>query len=193
MQTFIPFPDFCQSAEVLDMKRLGKQRVESFQVLGGLQRVKLITKDQTGTRISMKRKMLNGVMASVPTEVPVYQERPEAEWELVPRVTSNGRTWGDHVIGKMWLGHEYALLDYQKATCDVWTARGGKNDTCYPKSKFLLENTLGRTDANSSMPLWWGREDVHSSHRAALLSKDFEYYSQHGWHEKPEYNYVWPV
>lgn len=36
MQTFLPFPDFEASARVLDHRRLGKQRVESLQVLRGL-------------------------------------------------------------------------------------------------------------------------------------------------------------
>lgn len=38
MQTFLPFPDFTASAEALDHKRLGKQRVETIQVLRGLTR-----------------------------------------------------------------------------------------------------------------------------------------------------------
>ena len=33
MQTFLPYPDFIQSVRVLDYRRLGKQRVETFQVL----------------------------------------------------------------------------------------------------------------------------------------------------------------
>lgn len=33
MQTFLPFPDFSASAEVLDRQRLGKQRLEVFQLL----------------------------------------------------------------------------------------------------------------------------------------------------------------
>jgi len=33
MQTFLPFPDFNSCAEVLDYKRLGKQRVEAYQIL----------------------------------------------------------------------------------------------------------------------------------------------------------------
>lgn len=33
MQTFLPYVDFEQSAKVLDMKRLGKQRVEVLQIL----------------------------------------------------------------------------------------------------------------------------------------------------------------
>jgi Pyrimidine dimer DNA glycosylase len=36
MQTFLPYPDFLESAKVLDQKRLGKQRVETIQVLRGL-------------------------------------------------------------------------------------------------------------------------------------------------------------
>jgi hypothetical protein len=38
MQTFLPFADFERTARVLDVKRLGKQRVECIQVLRGLVR-----------------------------------------------------------------------------------------------------------------------------------------------------------
>ena len=33
MQTFLPYPDFARSARCLDNRRLGKQRVESYQIL----------------------------------------------------------------------------------------------------------------------------------------------------------------
>lgn len=36
MQTFLPFEDFYKSAKVLDYRRLGKQRVETFQILNVL-------------------------------------------------------------------------------------------------------------------------------------------------------------
>ena len=36
VQTFLPFPDFERSARSLDVKRLGKQRVECLQVVRGL-------------------------------------------------------------------------------------------------------------------------------------------------------------
>ncbi|MBL7256414.1 MSMEG_6728 family protein [Paractinoplanes lichenicola] len=36
MQTFLPYADFVASARALDAKRLGKQRVETVQVLRGL-------------------------------------------------------------------------------------------------------------------------------------------------------------
>lgn len=36
MQTFLPYPDFTMSARCLDRARLGKQRVEAYQVLRAL-------------------------------------------------------------------------------------------------------------------------------------------------------------
>jgi hypothetical protein len=33
MQTFLPYPDFVKSAQCLDYRRLGKQRVEAYQIL----------------------------------------------------------------------------------------------------------------------------------------------------------------
>lgn len=36
MQTFLPYPDFAQTAACLDSRRLGKQRVEAFQILRAL-------------------------------------------------------------------------------------------------------------------------------------------------------------
>ena len=38
VQTFLPYPDFVESAAVLDAKRLGKQRVEVLQILRALTR-----------------------------------------------------------------------------------------------------------------------------------------------------------
>ncbi len=36
MQTFLPYPDFARTAACLDSRRLGKQRVEAFQILNVL-------------------------------------------------------------------------------------------------------------------------------------------------------------
>lgn len=37
MQTFLPFPDFRESLECLDTKRLGKQRLETKQLINALE------------------------------------------------------------------------------------------------------------------------------------------------------------
>jgi hypothetical protein len=39
MQTFLPYPDFQKSAKSLDYRRLGKQRVETLQLLTAIERV----------------------------------------------------------------------------------------------------------------------------------------------------------
>lgn len=38
MQTFLPYPDFAKSAKSLDRARLGKQRVETWQIVQSLTR-----------------------------------------------------------------------------------------------------------------------------------------------------------
>ena len=40
MQTFLPYPDYRECARVLDYRRLGKQRVEAWQILRAMKRVK---------------------------------------------------------------------------------------------------------------------------------------------------------
>ena len=37
MQTFLPYPDFYRTAECLDFRRLGKQRVEAMQIINVLE------------------------------------------------------------------------------------------------------------------------------------------------------------
>jgi hypothetical protein len=36
MQTFLPYPDFIKSLQALDCRRLGKQRVEAYQIIRAL-------------------------------------------------------------------------------------------------------------------------------------------------------------
>lgn len=131
MQTFVPYPDFAQSAAVLDYRRLGKQRVEAYQIY----------------------RTLTGV--------------------------SSG--WANHPATKMWRGHEDALMAYMHVCITAWTARGYKNN---------IESYM---PDSYDMPSWWGREDIHASHRANLLRKLPEYYCQYNWTENPELPYVWPV
>jgi len=48
MQTFLPYQDFTKSAECLDYKRLGKQRVEAFQILNAIEKKKTEVKVSWG-------------------------------------------------------------------------------------------------------------------------------------------------
>ena len=56
MQTFLPYPDFTQSAKVLDYRRLGKQRVETKQLL----QIILEETDKKGWRNHPAKKMWDG-------------------------------------------------------------------------------------------------------------------------------------
>lgn len=153
MQTFLPFPEFVASAAALDDRRLGKQRVETLQVMGVL---------------------------------------AEAFWDnTTNKVTDRvPRGWRSHPVVLMWRGHEGALLDYQRATCDVWTGRGF-NDTCYAKTAALVAHRFGT--APTAPPAWLGDAELHRSHQSNLVRKDPEIYGPRFPGVPPDLPYVWPV
>lgn len=130
MQTFLPYPEFERSAAVLDRKRLGKQRVEAYQILKAIK-------------------------------------------------TGNG--WANHPIVKMWTGFEDALKLYSNAIVEEWIRRGYKNN-------LELYDLKG---CDIIYPWWLGMKEFHAAHRAALLAKDYIYYSQYGWAETPRIAYIW--
>lgn len=136
MQVFLPYSNYRECATVLDMRRLGKQRVETLQILN-----------------------------------------------VLHNLTAKG--WANHPAVKMWRGYEQALVNYGLTICEEWISRGYK-DTCYDKiSKYYKQGRI-------MYPRWLGGK-VHSTHRAALLFKDYTHYSRFGWTEVPEYNYYWPI
>lgn len=148
MQTFLPYADFKQSLEVLDYRRLGKQRVESYQVLNVL----------------LKR--------------------------VEPKMKKDGTYyygWENHVVTRMWRGYEEALKLYLNLSIDEWKKRGYKNTMSY---ETIDENNL-------VLPYWFGREDIHRSHRLKLAWKHWDWYCDKfdDVMEKPvdEPQYVWAL
>ena len=138
MQTFLPYPDFKKSLESLDNKRLGKQRVETYQLIAGLEgRLTLTGKAYSKSRIN-------------------------------------------HPISQMFRNNIPALKQYLNDSIDVWVARG-KNNTM--KKEVITEEIV--------MPVWFGDETFHKSHRANLLRKDASYYGAHGWTDNSELPYRW--
>ena len=90
--------------------------------------------------------------------------------------------WANHPATRMWRGYEPALRQYMRAIILEWIARGYKNNMDIPEPE------------NYELPPWWGREEIHASHRSALLEKDFEfYYDKWGWEDEPKIDYIWPV
>jgi hypothetical protein len=72
MQTFLPYDDFIHSVQVLDYRRLGKQRVETFQVLNVL----LERTDTRGWRNHPVTRMWRGYEESLK----LYQNITILEW-----------------------------------------------------------------------------------------------------------------
>ena len=140
MQTFLPSDDFALCAMTLDRQRLGKQRVETLQIM------------QTIAGLS------------------------------------RGKGWVNHPATKMWIGHESYLMLYQIAIVSEWIMRGYK-DTCLDKT-FEAFSTI---DSESTYPEWMGCDELHASHRSNLLRKNVEFYSQFGWIEPDNLEYIWPV
>lgn len=136
MQTFVPYPDMPLCAFVLDDKRLGKQRVETLQILNAL----------------------HGL----------------------------SKGWVNHPATRMWKGYSNALVEYGVYICHAWIDRGFQ-DTCLEKIQ-AFHNSFTKT----YIPPWWG-QGIHTTHRAALLHKDYTFYSKYNWEEKPERKYHWPV
>lgn len=139
MQTFLPYPDFTQSARVLDNKRLNRQRSETKQILN-----------------------------------------------IVARINSKS-SWRNHPAVLQWMNHPRELALYGLAICSEHRRRGFK-DSLKPWFRRMASQFRG-----SQLPFWFGREDVHSSHRARLLEKNPEWYAQFGWAEQPTTENVWPV
>jgi len=147
MQTFIPYDCFYKSAESLDQKRLGKQRVECLQ-------------------------LLNSIRAS--------------------KTNTPYRGWKNHPCRKMWytgpeFDHSNALVNYGIAVCEVWRARGYK-DTCLEKISAHRDKSL-----HEDIPYWFGREDIHLSHKSKLIQKHPDYYRPQWPDVIDTLEYLWPV
>lgn len=131
-------------------------------------------------------------------------------WQLILTLTSlnplgehrDPKGWRNHPAAKMWQGHEKALALYASIMCNEWLHRG-YNSTMIPKieATFARALELGRVQDKLTFPAWMEDsekyEQIASTHRTALLRKDYEWYSQFGWAEdkghRPEYyQYLWP-
>ena len=137
MQTFLPYQNYSDSARVLDMRRLGKQRVECKQILYAI---------------------------SDPLNL-----------------------WRSHPAVKMWIGYEQSLIAYATCICREWINRGYVDNLLddFLEMHMLYPHSLHKPK--------WLNEKFCSSHRAALLAKNLEWYKQFNWSESPKIEYLWPV
>lgn len=101
MQTFLPYPDFESSVRCLDYRRLGKQRVECFQLLKAL-----------GDTV-------NADLTDLPPDPILTREGAS--------VVLKSPGWVNHPATRMWRGYAGMLAVYHDACINEWTRRGYKN------------------------------------------------------------------
>jgi hypothetical protein len=148
MQTFLPLPDYQQSLECLDPRRLGNQI-----------------------------------------------------WREAKTLARGG--WANHPASRMWRGYTGSLCEYALVGLEVLRDRNPKHG--YGSGKFYAHvwdffSELKSRQPHCLEPPWLGCEEFHSSHRAALLFKDPDWYGQFDWSESPSVPdhkgslpYVWPT
>jgi len=183
MQTFLPIPtrDYSEIARLLDSKRLYKQALEAIQIT-----LVLIKKDKEGN----------------------FREP---------------KGWVNHPAVRMWRGHEVELARYTWHMISEATHRGINTksllviflrvilpyvnlvSTSYTADDILAESTFDvphKFLTTVTPPVWMKIPEYYAmvakTHRQALLTKQYEYYSLHGWPEDlgyaPDtYEYLWPV
>lgn len=202
MQTFLPYPDFEDSAHALDQLRLGKQRVENLQIMQALLGYRIVTSERffTGEFKTAYFDEDDNVVGPEITETgrdwfaetnPVFKTRifePE-DWTFEPMT---GRSWKHHPAVKMWKGHEFVLLQYQKAICDEWVHQCGFQDSCWEKTlRLYFQFYDGATD--DELPWWIGDVAFHDSHQSNLIRKNPEYYKKQFPDIPDDLPYVWPT
>jgi hypothetical protein len=109
--------------------------------------------------------------------------------------------WVNHPAVKLWRDHEASLFSYVMAMTREWKRRGFKT-TIDDKASLTMDVawSLGLIGELASLPNWMqdtARFDaIASTHRQALLVKDYEWYSQFKWPEDTgtaptDYTYLW--
>lgn len=104
--------------------------------------------------------------------------------------------WARHPAVTMWRGHTTALVTYGMVVVDEWVERGHADRTRDQITEFVHPRTppswtqLARS--TRLLPPWWGREDLHRSHRSALLRKDPAHYGPLFPDTPDDLDYVWP-
>lgn len=168
MQTFLPYPNIIQSAQCLDNKRLGKQRVEALQILKainqGLEIAFIWDWDDNGKEYKklLWFKSLDSGDGIIKTP------------------------WFNHPCIKMWKGFTDALEHYMNLCIQEWERRKFKNNMlmCIGKLRYPKRVRI--------MPPWFGNRDFHDSHKSNLLRKMPEHYSKFGWQVSNNLPYIWP-
>jgi hypothetical protein len=171
MQTFLPYPNFKKSLQILDYRRLGKQRLEAYQIIRIL-------------KAASQSKVYRDGKEEATQAYGTIHRGADDEANKGRRMNTKrhkfGGGWRNHPAVKMWRGHINALKLYYNLSLDKWISRGYKDRM----QKMSIHGKI-------VYPAWFGRNKFHSAHRSNLLLKDAVYYGNFSWREKPDLPYLW--
>lgn len=189
-------PDFSKTASLLDKRRLGKQRVEAYQILNILNDLEFvggkmgITFTQVDTDelnlpksvqaekylerclcvknviAQFRKNKMSGKYAFNTTTNEYFEPASTQKSENIRTVTLG---FASHPAVRMWVGYTAALKAYTNAHIYEWIRRGFQNSmTVY-------------SDASHSISPWWRNDAISPvciSHLFSLKRKEPESYTQ---------------
>ena len=166
MQTFLPSDDLRTSVEFLDDKRLGKQRVETKQILIAL-----------GESVGQ------------------HEGRTNSSWASHP-ATKMWKGYEAALALYGWFCcREWIRRGFKDTLCDQFEEvikRLTKRNTMLTMPSSADDAGRMGGDTRIEAPWWLGFKKLHESHRSNLVRKDPEYYGAY-FTEKPDLPYYWPV
>lgn len=177
VNTFLVDSDFQKSAQLLDVKRLGKQRVEAYQILNLIVNIRILSL-KSGISYDSKTNNFQSFVRDLKkwyTNQPfvyILTDKYDSESKIIlsedkkPTISEEQRVvkmgFCNHPIVEMWYGYEDALKEYIDAHIEEWIRRGYKN-------------TMKSYGVKSkSRPKWCEWIKFHENHKGALLNKELE-------------------
>lgn len=178
VNTFLVCSNFESSAKELDNRRLGKQRVEAFQLLKILKTLEEMC-------------VFEGLeLSDIPSPDADPDKTKRKHFVQQMRIAFMKRNperkrppgWWSHPALLMWIGHRRALEHYLAVHIREWIKRGYKNTMVIPDDHCLK---------TVKFPQWVENTLFHKSHRQSLYKKEQDSYPQFAL-DGTFCDYIWP-
>jgi hypothetical protein len=180
MITFLTDTNFEKSAQSLDNKRLGKQRVEAKQILDTILKLKFLSKKFNITISIPYYSWVRNVMKTYKTSNKILIKNGN-KFELVENSRKDEKIkmgWVYHPVILMWINYEDALKSYINAHINEWISRGYKNNM----EKYKVDKI--------KKPEWCFDQEFIKRHQSVLMGKNSDYYS---FNVELGLKYIWPI
>lgn len=170
VNTFLVDSSFEKSASQLDSRRLGKQRVEAYQILNILENLRILS-GQSGIRCltdfntfcnELKKWYHSQPFVYILEEDGLIEHYDKENIQLTVNQRQIKLGFCTHPAVEMWFGYEDALKEYIDAHIHEWIKRGYKNTMkiYHVKAK--------------RYPDWIYWDRMHDNHRGALIAKEID-------------------